>query len=175
MRGRPETGGFKYSPQFGADPSGAWIQSRPNGSVWARYGVSARRTRMVAVVAAALLACSPGLAAARQKHAAPRSVTTSVSQTVKTPGTYLVVVSVRTLKQPEMVSVYVAGQSPRTIQRWQAHLWLGFSAERQIEFDARWEDMKAVAKAGFITFVSIAPMLAPVTLPPDFLRPHTAR
>ena len=116
MRGRPETGGYGYSPQSGADPSGASIQSRPNGCAWARYGVIARRTRKVAVVAAALLACSPALAAASQKHATPRSVTTSVSRTVKTPGTYLVVVSVRTLKQPELVSVYVAGQSPRKLR-----------------------------------------------------------
>jgi beta-glucanase (GH16 family) len=116
MPGRPKSGGYGYSPQSAADPSTGSIESRPNARVWARYGVIARRTRNVAVVATALLACSTGLAAASQKHAAPRSVTTSVSQTVTTPGTYLVVVTVRARKQPEMVSVYVAGQSPRKLR-----------------------------------------------------------
>ena len=75
------------------------------------------------MLAIALLACSTGLAAASQKHATPsrkhatpRSVTTSVSQTVTTPGTYLVVVSVRARRQPELVSVYVAGESPRKLR-----------------------------------------------------------
>jgi len=103
--------------KFIAVPSGARIESRPNAYAWARYGVIGRRARRVAVIATALLACSTGLAAASpKKHAASRSVTTSVSQTVTTPGTYLVVVSVRARKQPEMVSVYVAGQSPRKLR-----------------------------------------------------------
>jgi len=75
-----------------------------------------RRARKVSVVAIALLACSSGLAAASQKHATPRFVTTSVSQAVTTPGTYLVVVSVRARKQPELVSVYVAGELPRKLR-----------------------------------------------------------
>ncbi len=75
-----------------------------------------RRARTVAMTAIAMLLCSTGLAAASPKHAASRSVTTSVSQAVTTPGTYLVVVSVRARKQPEMVSVYVAGASPRKLR-----------------------------------------------------------
>ncbi|HEX2255637.1 MAG TPA: DUF5131 family protein [Afifellaceae bacterium] len=55
---------------------------------------------------------------------------------------------------------------PAVIER----LWLGFSAERQAEFDERWELLRALAEAGWIVFVSIEPMLGPVVLPEDFLR-----
>jgi protein gp37 len=55
-------------------------------------------------------------------------------------------------------------------ERWPANnLWLGFSAERQPEFDERWSHMRALAEDGWTIFVSIEPMLAPVVLPPDFL------
>jgi beta-glucanase (GH16 family) len=82
------------------------------------FGVLGRRTRQVAAIATAVLACSSGLAVASQpgKHTASKSVTTSVSQAVATPGTYLVVVSVRARKPAESVSVYVAGQSPRKLR-----------------------------------------------------------
>ena len=55
------------------------------------------------------------------------------------------------------------------LQRGKQKLWLGFSAERQQEFDQRWADMKPLAEAGWFVFVSVAPMLAPVKLPADFL------
>ena len=116
MPGLPQKTRMVIFAKFIADPSGARIQSRTNACLWERYGVISRRARKVAVLATALLACSTGLAAASQKHATPRLVTTSVSQTVTTPGTYLVVVSVRARKQPELVSVYVAGASPRKLR-----------------------------------------------------------
>jgi protein gp37 len=47
--------------------------------------------------------------------------------------------------------------------------WLGFSAERQLEFDQRWPPMRELADAGWTVFASIAPMLGPVVPPPDFL------
>ena len=72
-------------------------------------------------------------------------------------------------KRTARMARYFAAQSPRTVDRWQSKLWLGFSAERQREFDARWQDMRPLADAGWLVFVSIAPMLGPVTLPPDFL------
>jgi protein gp37 len=59
--------------------------------------------------------------------------------------------------------------SSSAISRWQKHLWLGFSAERQTQFDRRWPPMRDLAARGWTVFVSIAPMLEPVTLPPDFL------
>jgi protein gp37 len=49
------------------------------------------------------------------------------------------------------------------------HLWLGFSAERQQEFDERWYHMRPLAKAGWQVFVSIEPMLDEIVLPLDFL------
>ena len=78
-------------------------------------------------------------------------------------------------KYTPQMAAYFAKQSARTVCRWQPKLWLGFSAEQQYEFDLRWADMRALANAGWFVFVSIAPMLGPVTLPPDFvaLGPHT--
>ena len=72
-------------------------------------------------------------------------------------------------KRTRRMSEYFAAQSPRTVRRWQPQLWLGFSAERQHEFNLRWTDMRALADAGWLVFVSVAPMLEPVTLPDDFL------
>jgi protein gp37 len=72
-------------------------------------------------------------------------------------------------KRTRPMAEYFTAQSPRTLRRSQPKLWLGFSAERQQEFDQRWADMRALAEAGWFIFVSIAPMIAPVTLPPDFL------
>ena len=64
---------------------------------------------------------------------------------------------------------YFLKQSPLTVECWQRNIWLGFSAERQREFDIRWEDMRPLADLGWFVFCSIAPMLGPVTLRPDFL------
>lgn len=72
-------------------------------------------------------------------------------------------------KRADQMAAYFAGLDPRTIQRWQPKLWLGFSGEDQEWFDRRWKDMKSLAEAGWFVFVSVAPMLKPVTLPQDFL------
>jgi protein gp37 len=72
-------------------------------------------------------------------------------------------------KRSARMAEYFTKQSRATVRRWQPKLWLGFSTERQIEFDSRWADIRRLASAGWPTFVSIAPMLGPVTLPPDFL------
>ena len=49
------------------------------------------------------------------------------------------------------------------------HVWLGFSAERQHEFDERWNSMRHLAAQGWTIMVSIEPMLGPIILPSDFL------
>lgn len=49
------------------------------------------------------------------------------------------------------------------------NVWLGFSAERQQEFDERWPAMRDLAAKGWTIFVSIEPMIGPVVLPEDFL------
>jgi protein gp37 len=49
------------------------------------------------------------------------------------------------------------------------NVWLGFSAERQQEFDERWPHMRPLAAAGWTIFVSIEPMIGAVVLPADFL------
>lgn len=49
------------------------------------------------------------------------------------------------------------------------HIWLGFSAERQAEFDERWASVRRIAEAGWTVFVSAEPLLGAITLPPDFL------
>ena len=48
-------------------------------------------------------------------------------------------------------------------------LWLGFSAERQTEFDERWRHMRDLAALGWIIFVSYEPAMGPLVLPKDFL------
>ena len=72
-------------------------------------------------------------------------------------------------KRAAAMREFFTAPPPRTIERWQKKLWLGFSAERQKEFDTRWADMRDLAASGWTIFASIAPMLAPVVLPPDFL------
>ena len=72
-------------------------------------------------------------------------------------------------KRPHvMVQYFLAPDSDRRLS-WRTRFWLGFTAERQQEFDARWLLMRALPKREWIVFVSVAPMLGPVTLPPDFL------
>lgn len=51
----------------------------------------------------------------------------------------------------------------------QRNFWLGFSAERQREFDERWPYMRRLANKGWTIYVSIEPMIGPVVLPEDFL------
>jgi protein gp37 len=64
---------------------------------------------------------------------------------------------------------YFLKQSPLTVESWQRNVWLGFSAENQKCLDQRWSDMRPLAEAGWFMFVSLAPLLGPVTLPDDFL------
>lgn len=59
--------------------------------------------------------------------------------------------------------------SPSTLKRWKTKLWLGFSAERQREFDQAWSHMRELARADWTVFTSLAPLISPVTLPDDFL------
>lgn len=49
------------------------------------------------------------------------------------------------------------------------NIWLGFSAERQLEFDERWEYGSHLANLGWTIFVSVEPMIGSVNLPPNFL------
>ena len=72
-------------------------------------------------------------------------------------------------KRTRRMAEYFAAQSPRTVRQWQKKLWLGFSAENQECFDERLPDMLALAEAGWFVFVSIAPLIVPVTLPPALL------
>lgn len=48
-------------------------------------------------------------------------------------------------------------------------VWLGFSAERQTEFDDRWQHMARLANEGFQIFVSYEPALGSLRLPRSFL------
>lgn len=49
------------------------------------------------------------------------------------------------------------------------NLFVGFSAERQIEFDNRWAAFKHIASRGWRVLVSLEPLIGPVVLPADFL------
>jgi len=72
-------------------------------------------------------------------------------------------------KYTKQMAAYFAALDPRTVRRWKLKLWLCFSAERQREFDQRWTDLRRLAEAGWFVFTSLAPLIAPVTLPQDFL------
>lgn len=54
--------------------------------------------------------------------------------------------------------------------RWPlAHVWVGFSAENQSEFDKRWADFKYIAEAGWTVTVSAEPLLGRIELPDGLL------
>ena len=72
-------------------------------------------------------------------------------------------------KYPKEMAAHILAQPVSSQPRWRKKLWLGFSAERQQEFDLRWPHMRELALQGYLVFVSIAPMLGPVRLPDDFL------
>jgi protein gp37 len=73
-------------------------------------------------------------------------------------------------KRPQRMAAYFKQSPPNTLQRRQQQLWLGFSAERQKELGERWPHTKTLADAGWNIFASVAPLIAPVKLPADFLR-----
>ncbi len=50
------------------------------------------------------------------------------------------------------------------------NVWLGFSAENQETFDARWPHVAKLADAGWLTFVSAEPLLGPIHMTHAF--PH---
>lgn len=95
----------------------------------------------------------------------PSNVVSRAIATVVQSGHIVLLLTKRTAR---MLS-YFAGLDPRTVERWQRQIWLGFSAENQEWFDRRWPDMRPLAEAGWFNFVSLAPLLGPVTLPADFL------
>jgi protein gp37 len=72
-------------------------------------------------------------------------------------------------KRPQVMAAYFLAPDSDRRPSWRARFWLGFTAERQREFDARWTLMRELPQRDWIVFVSVAPMLGPVTLPPDFL------
>lgn len=74
-----------------------------------------------------------------------------------------------TKRADRMAEHFSAPRNKANRQRWQPRMWLGFSAERQREFDDRWSQMRQLAASGWTVFASVAPMLAPVRLPQDFL------
>ena len=80
-------------------------------------------------------------------------------------------------KRPDVMADYISTRGHKAwnarrvaTERWPANnLWLGFSAERQQEFDERWQHLRPLALAGWTIFVSIEPMIGAVVLPDDFL------
>jgi protein gp37 len=74
-----------------------------------------------------------------------------------------------TKRERRMREFFTAPRSPERLRRAQQHLWLGFSACGQPEFDQRWAEVRVLAEAGWTVFASIAPMIEPVVLPDSFL------
>jgi protein gp37 len=64
---------------------------------------------------------------------------------------------------------YFLSKSPLMVECCQQNIWLGFSAGRQKHFGNRWEDLRPLADLGLFVYVSLAPLLERITLPPDFL------
>jgi protein gp37 len=73
-------------------------------------------------------------------------------------------------RRPRYMAKYFLAPDVDRRASWRGKFWLGFSAERQKEFDKRWPHMRPLAERGWTVFASLAPLLAPVTLPDDFLR-----
>jgi protein gp37 len=69
----------------------------------------------------------------------------------------------------ERMRDYILAHSARTLERWRSKLWLGVSAGTQRQFEARWASLRELADAEFTFFFSFAPLLEPITLPPDLL------
>jgi protein gp37 len=95
----------------------------------------------------------------------PREVIDRALGTVVISAHFGLVLTKRTGRMAE----YLAALSPHAKRLWQPKLLVGFSAENQETFDRRWADARCLAETGWFVFVSIAPMLGPVTLPPDLL------
>jgi protein gp37 len=72
-------------------------------------------------------------------------------------------------KYTGQMAPYFLNKSPFTVECWRRNIWLGFSAERQIEFDIRWVHMRPLAEVGWFVFTSLAPLLKQILLPEDFL------
>jgi protein gp37 len=71
-------------------------------------------------------------------------------------------------RRPRRMLQYFSTPDPRTVKRWQPKLLLGFSAERQ-DYDKHWASVSLLAEAGWFVFVSLSPVIGPITLPPDLL------
>lgn len=76
-------------------------------------------------------------------------------------GRYDEVVRPRLLRAAEMRGAIDVATLP--------NVWLGFSAERQREFDERWPYMRILAQAGWTIFLSYEPAIGPIELPAGFL------
>jgi protein gp37 len=72
-------------------------------------------------------------------------------------------------KYTKQMARYLSKQSALTVERRKPKLWLGFSAEDQEWFDKRWPHIRPFAEVGWLTYVSLSPLLGPVILPPDAL------
>jgi protein gp37 len=72
-------------------------------------------------------------------------------------------------KRADVMARYFGAPDRDRRASWREKFWLGFSAERQQEFDERWPHIRELAARGWTVFVSVAPLLGPVVLPADFL------
>jgi protein gp37 len=64
---------------------------------------------------------------------------------------------------------YFLAQPSSTLQAWLPRMWLGASAATQSELDLRAPDLLDLADAGATVFLSLAPLLERITLPPKLL------
>jgi protein gp37 len=76
----------------------------------------------------------------------------------------------RTQRMLEYFLDLEAELSPEALRRWQAHLWPGFSAGNQDEFIELSPPVLELARRGWTTFGSFAPLIEPIVVTDEFLR-----
>jgi protein gp37 len=76
----------------------------------------------------------------------------------------------RTQRMLEYFLALEAELSPEALQRWQSHLWLGFSAGHQEELNELSPPVLELARRGWTPFVSFAPLIGRIVCSDEFLR-----
>jgi protein gp37 len=68
------------------------------------------------------------------------------------------------------MSAYFCAPPSSAEQCWREHFWIGTSCAHQAEFNDALPHMLPLAERGYIIFLSLAPLLGPITLPPELLK-----
>lgn len=78
-------------------------------------------------------------------------------------------ISLLLTKRAQRMNEYFRAWRVDRMKSWRRKIWLGFSAGDQRWFDSRWLHWRELSAREWTVFVSLAPLLGPIKLPPDFL------